>query len=129
MVTTSPSCTDAIGVTQERRGWPFRCTVQAPHCATPQPYLVPVSLSSSRKTQRSGVSGSTSTLTFLPFTEKFVMRKCSGSDGLEWLGDMTAGWRAVLLLLLARFYPFISVAIETRRDASHAPARFTGATR
>ena len=25
------------GVTQERTGWPSRCTVQAPHCASPQP--------------------------------------------------------------------------------------------
>src|SRR5947208_16534423 len=105
MVITSRSCTDAIGVTQERRGWPFRCTVQAPHCATPQPYLVPVSFSSSRSTQSNGVSGSMSTLTFLPFTEKFVMRKCSGSDGLEWVRGRTAGWGSVLLLLLARFYP------------------------
>src|SRR5205085_5763867 len=46
--------------------------VQAPHCATPQPYLVPVSLSSSRKTHSKGVSASTSTLTFLPLMEKFV---------------------------------------------------------
>src|SRR2546421_12981056 len=79
MVTTSPSCTDEIGVTHERRGWPLRCTVQAPHCATPQPYLVPVSLSSSRKTHSKGVSASTSTLTFLPLTEKLVTgtpKKC-----------------------------------------------------
>ena len=37
MVTTLPSPTDDTGVTQERIGWPSRCTVQAPHCATPQP--------------------------------------------------------------------------------------------
>src|SRR3954470_23628470 len=86
MVTTSPSCTDEIGVTHERRGWPFRCTVQAPHCATPQPYLVPVSLSSSRKTHSKGVSASTSTLTFLPLTEKLVTgtpRKRRGPRGNE----------------------------------------------
>src|SRR5436309_1732698 len=28
---------------QERTTWPLRCTEQAPHCATPPPYLVPVS--------------------------------------------------------------------------------------
>src|SRR3954465_2135934 len=72
MVMTSASCTDAIGVTHERRGRPFRCTVHAPHWATPQPYFVPVSLTSSRNTHSKGVSGSTSTLTFLPLTEKFV---------------------------------------------------------
>ena len=37
------------------------CTVQAPHCAMPQPYLVPVMPSVSRSTHSSGVSGSTST--------------------------------------------------------------------
>ena len=26
-----------IAVMQERTGWPLRCTVQAPHCASPQP--------------------------------------------------------------------------------------------
>src|SRR5437764_1068184 len=88
MVTTSPSCTDAIGVTQERRGWPLRCTVQAPHCATPHPYLVPVSLSASRKTQSKGVSGSTSTLTFLPFTEKFVTKAPEKARERERLGDL-----------------------------------------
>ena len=33
------------------------CTVQAPHWATPQPYLVPVSPCASRITHSSGVSG------------------------------------------------------------------------
>jgi hypothetical protein len=33
---------------------------QAPHCAMPQPYLVPVSPISSRMTQSKGVSGSMS---------------------------------------------------------------------
>jgi hypothetical protein len=34
-------------------------TVQAPHSPMPQPNLVPVNSTSSRRTQRSGVSGST----------------------------------------------------------------------
>ena len=36
-------------------------TEQAPHCARPQPYLVPVSPRSSRMTHSSGVSASAST--------------------------------------------------------------------
>ncbi len=60
IVITSEPSTLEIGVTQERRVGPSRCTVQAPHWATPQPYLVPVSFSKSRMTHRSGVSGSPS---------------------------------------------------------------------
>ena len=60
MVTTCAPSSDDSGVTQERRGMPLRCTVQAPHWAMPQPYLVPVSFSWSRSTQSSGVSGSAS---------------------------------------------------------------------
>ena len=37
---------------------PFPWTEQAPHCARPQPYLVPVRPSSSRITHRRGVSAS-----------------------------------------------------------------------
>ena len=47
-----------VGVTQERTGWPFTCTVQAPQAAMPQPNLVPVKFSSSRNTHKSGVLGS-----------------------------------------------------------------------
>src|SRR5690349_24068266 len=50
-----------IGVTQERIASPFRCTVQAPHRAAPQPNLVPVMLRLSRSAQRMGVEGSAST--------------------------------------------------------------------
>jgi hypothetical protein len=50
------------GIEQERMGAPSTWTVQAPHCAMPQPYLVPVNPTFSRITHRSGVSGSTSTL-------------------------------------------------------------------
>src|SRR5258705_13289768 len=57
----APACSE-----HERIGTPFTWTVQAPHCPTPQPNFVPVMPSVSRSTQRSGVSGSTSTLTFLP---------------------------------------------------------------
>ncbi len=44
---------------QERVTSPLRWIEQAPHCATPQPYFVPVSPTCSRITHSSGVSGST----------------------------------------------------------------------
>src|SRR6266853_4313034 len=55
----------SIGVIQERVATPSTCTVQAPQSATPQPNFVPVMPSTSRNTQRSGVSPSTSTLCVL----------------------------------------------------------------
>jgi hypothetical protein len=47
-----------IGTEQERIGLPSICTVQALHCAMPQPNFVPVRPTTSRNTQSSGVSGS-----------------------------------------------------------------------
>src|SRR5712671_8224080 len=61
------------GVEHDRAGAPFTCTVQAPHNAMPQPYLVPVMLRWSRRTQRRGVSGSASTDTPLPLTFRVVI--------------------------------------------------------
>src|SRR6516225_1184314 len=52
----------STGVIHERTATPLTCTVQAPHSAMPQPNFVPVMPSTSRNTQRSGVSPSTSTL-------------------------------------------------------------------
>ena len=49
------------GNTQERVARPLTCTVQAPHWAMPQPYLVPVRPRVSRSTHNSGVPGSAST--------------------------------------------------------------------
>ena len=46
--------------THERTALPSTCTVQAPHSPTPQPNLVPVSASSSRRYHISGISGSPS---------------------------------------------------------------------
>src|SRR5260370_16832653 len=54
------------GVTQDRRGMPSKCTVHAPHRATPQPNLVPFMPSTSRNTHSSGMSGGTSTLWDFP---------------------------------------------------------------
>src|ERR1700694_1451541 len=48
-------------------------TVQAPHCAMPQPYLVPVSPTFSRIAQSSGVSSSTSTVIDLPLIVRFAI--------------------------------------------------------
>ena len=75
MVVTLPVTADA-GITQERTGLPSMCTVQAPHIAMPQPYLVPVIPSSSRNTQSSGMSSSTFTLTCFPLTFS-VPKMCS----------------------------------------------------
>ena len=49
------------GSEHERIATPSTCTVQAPHCAMPQPYLVPVNPIFSRNTHNSGVLGSAST--------------------------------------------------------------------
>src|SRR5262245_9821336 len=66
MVVTFAFATLFSEVTQERTAFPFTCTVQAPHSAAPQPNFVPVSFSSSRMTQRSGVPSSEFADTDLP---------------------------------------------------------------
>src|SRR5512137_1059284 len=58
------------GSWQDRTGSPSSSTVHAPHCDRPQPNLVPVSPSASRRTQRSGVSVATSTVSLRPFTRR-----------------------------------------------------------
>src|SRR5215831_4157058 len=60
-------------IEHERRTSPLMCTEQAPHCATPQPYLVPVSPTCSRITHSSGVSGSTATSWTAPLMLSFAM--------------------------------------------------------
>src|SRR5467141_117712 len=74
MVVISLPAASATRLTQERIASPFRWTVQAPHCAMPQPYLVPVSESVSRSTQSRGVPGSTSTFIVLPLTFRVITR-------------------------------------------------------
>src|SRR6185295_7741426 len=68
MVVTLLPLTAEIGVWQARTTCPSTCTVQAPHSAMPQPYLVPVSPSSSRRAHSSGVSSGRLTLYRRPFT-------------------------------------------------------------
>src|ERR1700687_1772475 len=62
MVVICAPATALRGTEQDRVATPLICTVQAPHWAMPQPYLVPVMPSVSRSTHSRGVSGSTSTL-------------------------------------------------------------------
>src|SRR5262245_30706551 len=62
------SPTSSTGMTQERNGIPFRCTVQAPQRALPQPNFVPVMPSTSRSTHNNGMSPSTSTSCSAPLT-------------------------------------------------------------
>src|SRR5262245_15934288 len=73
MVVICLPTTELIGTTQERRAAPLTSTVQAPHCAMPQPYLVPVSPICSRIAHRSGVLGSASTSYDLLLTERRIM--------------------------------------------------------
>jgi hypothetical protein len=61
------------GITQDRRGLPSECTVQAPHSAAPQPNLVPFMPSRSRSTQSSGMSGGASTVWAFPLIFKVTM--------------------------------------------------------
>ena len=63
----------ATGITQDRTAAPSRCTVHAPHCATPQPYLVPVRPTCSRIAHSRGVLGSTLTSRDLPLTVRRAM--------------------------------------------------------
>src|SRR5205814_3272769 len=58
MVVTLAPLTLPRVVLHERTALPLTCTVHAPHCAMPQPNLVPGRFSSSRITHRSGVLSS-----------------------------------------------------------------------
>src|SRR5258708_1302171 len=69
----SVGLTALTGTEQERRTSPLMCTEQAPHCATPQPYFVPVRPTCSRMTHRSGVPASACTSRTLPLMLSFAM--------------------------------------------------------
>src|SRR2546428_2126246 len=77
MVVTDLPCTLDTGVRQENVRPPSMCTMQAPHCPAPQPYLVPVSLSSSRSTHRRGVPSGAALATGLPLTVKVMAMRTS----------------------------------------------------
>ena len=78
----------ATGITQERTAAPSRCTVHAPHCATPQPYLVPVRPTCSRIAHSRGVLGLTLTSRALPLTVKRAMCSLRGSRCWSVLGNI-----------------------------------------
>src|SRR5450759_415812 len=82
IVVTSLPWTVEMAVVQLRVGLPFTWTVQAPQNVAPQPNFVPLRLSSSRSTQRRGMSGGTSTVVDFPFNLKVVF--------------MAGSWRVVL---------------------------------
>jgi len=64
--------TEDTGVWHARTAEPLTCTVHEPHCALPQPNLVPVRPISSRITHSRGVSGSDWTETAEPFRLKLI---------------------------------------------------------
>src|SRR5438093_6605125 len=71
------------GVEHDRAGCPFTCTVQAPHSAIPQPYLVPVMPRWSRRTHRRGVSRSASTDMGLPLTFRVIIEELLGEKSAD----------------------------------------------
>src|SRR5215472_1061857 len=74
MVVTEWPATSDITIAHDRTASPSRCTVQAPHNETPQPNLVPVRPSSSRKNHMSGIDGSPSNGRSWPFTRSLIIR-------------------------------------------------------
>src|SRR5215204_2915525 len=98
---------------QERVATPSTCTVQAPHWAMPQPYLVPVRPTCSRMTHNSGVLGSAFTSCTVPLIVRraILSSRERGHLGIARLGK--SGRRA------ARKHPPPVV----RRDASYAVLR------
>src|SRR5579885_2330729 len=78
MVVTDLPAKVFIVVMQARAAFPSTWTVHAPHWAMPQPYLVPVRSMTSRRYQRSGISGSPSNWRVLPLTLSWII-----SDLLE----------------------------------------------
>src|SRR5438132_13716453 len=81
VVSLVPAAAD-IGTEQDRVGAPSRWTVQAPHCASPQPKCGLLSPSSLRSTYKSGVSGATSTVCSCPLSSK-AMRSAICQPSLD----------------------------------------------
>src|SRR3954465_4865116 len=73
------SVTAETGMEQDRVATPSTCTVQAPHCAMPQPYFVPVRPTCSRITHRTGGVGSRSMLCDCPLMVSATMFSLSRS--------------------------------------------------
>src|SRR5947207_7335157 len=75
----SVAFTSPTRIEQERCTVSLRWIEQAPHCAMPQPYFVPVKPTFSRITHKSGVFGSTSTCCVLPLIVRRII--CVSSRG------------------------------------------------
>src|ERR1700730_986367 len=90
IVVTCFPATRETGATHERIAFPSKCTVHAPQSAIPQPNLVPVSPSDSRRAHNKGVDGSTSTWTAFPFTKKLVI--CGSPALLRMATLVSLGW-------------------------------------
>src|SRR5580693_6911422 len=73
MVRILLSAASLTGVMQDRVASPSMITVQAPHNPAPQPNLVPTIPNSSRSAHNSGISGSTSTAIFRPYTRRLII--------------------------------------------------------
>src|ERR1043165_270623 len=78
MVTTAWPSMSPTWIWQERTAVPSTCTVQAPHSARPQPNLVPVMPTMSRRYQSRGVSGSPLKFCALPLTVNLLMAGLQG---------------------------------------------------
>src|SRR5882724_8716592 len=111
MVVTFLPATADTGVEQERTGCPSICTVHAPHCAIPQPNLVPVRWSESRSTHRRGVSGPASTLRVLPLTTMETMKNPPG-----WIAER-AFLSAEHLIPATKGSPYGGAALRKIRNA------------
>src|ERR1700737_724111 len=89
IVVTCRLATAETGAEHERNVCPSTWTVQAPHCAMPHPYLVPVRPTSSRITHSSGVSGSPSNSRRVP-----LMLSVMDMQSSSYRGRMPGGWRS-----------------------------------
>src|SRR5438477_7940710 len=72
VVISAPDTLDT-GVTQDRTACPLMMTVQLPHWPRPQPNFGPRNARSSLRMYKSGVAGSTSSITERPFTLRLIM--------------------------------------------------------
>jgi hypothetical protein len=97
VMTRCPAATET-GTVQDRTGRSFKCTVQAPHRAMPQPYFVPVKPSCSRRAHSRGMSGSTSRSWVSPFPpmgpdREGTLCRLPSRDGSALHGSFSCAWR------------------------------------
>src|SRR5688500_845496 len=91
MVVTLLPATVFMTTEQERTGCPSTCTVHAPQSDIPQPNFVPVSPTTSRRTQRSGISGATSTVRGEPLRVKVMVAIFQCPAGSELVKETMGG--------------------------------------